>query len=366
MIYYIIYIPLILCGFFDSSLISKLGKKNILYFWVIVLTLFLGLRWKCGTDWQNYFEIYYGSYFSNIFTFDRGFNEPLEPGFVFVNAIFNELGIHYTFFLLLTSFFILFSFARFSLSYTKYPIMSFVYIVLTTGCFNFSRQTLTAAIILMGFKYIISDDIKSKIKYVAIVLAASTIHTSTIFGVLILILPKIKFKIKYLLLMSGVVVLLFSSLPNIMEYVLIKTAQIPIIHSRLYSYANTVSSMGDDFTQRGLLSYLMTASFFLVFLLCKFYKQEKYNLRVFFNGYVFQEGIRLMFADTMRDLMRLELFFHPFAAAVTCHFLGNGFSSKFRFVWRLLYLFLMVFFFERMLHGVFMDAYLPYRSILTE
>lgn len=357
---------MILCGVFDSNRISRIQKMKIIYFWIIVLTLFLGLRWKCGTDWQNYYDIYYGSHFSNIFTFDRGTNEPLEPGFVFVNAIFNELGLHYTFFLLVTSFVILMSFGRFCLTYTKFPIMTFVYIVLSTGCFNFSRQTLTAAIILMGFKYIVAKEFKSKLKYVALVLVASTMHTSTIFGLLILLLPKLKFTTKHLIMMAVATILLFNNLSSIIEYILLQTSQIPIIHSRLYSYANTVSSMGEDFTQRGLLSYLMTIFFFATFMICKFFKKEEFNLRFFFNGYIFQEGIRIIFANTMRDLMRLELFFHPFSAAITCHFLGTGYSKKLSIIWRFVYLFLMVYFFERMLHGVFMDAYLPYHSILTE
>lgn len=366
MIYYILYIPFILCGFVDTSKMLQRTKRNIIYFWVFILTLFLGLRWKCGTDWQNYYDIYYGSHFSNIFTFDRGHNEPLESGFVFINAIFNDLGFHYTFFLLLTSFVILLSFARFSLIYSKFPIMTFVYIVLSTGCFNFSRQTLTAAIILMGFKYVLSDSVRSKVKYIILVLIASTIHTSTIFGLLIMFLPKIRFKIKNLIIISLIVSMIVLYLSNIIEYILLQTTQIPIIYSRFYAYVNSVSSMGDDFSQRGLLSLVMTAFFFVSFLICKYYNDEKDKLRIFFNGYVIQEGIRLLFANTMRDFMRLELFLHPFSAAITCNFLGNGYSKRFRIIWRLFYLFLMIYFFERMLHGVFSDAYLPYRSILTE
>lgn len=49
-IYSLIYIPLILCSF-----ISNLKtQKRVIFFWIIVLTLFRGLRWDLGTDWYWY------------------------------------------------------------------------------------------------------------------------------------------------------------------------------------------------------------------------------------------------------------------------------------------------------------------------
>lgn len=49
-IYSLIYIPLLLSVFVQS--LDK--QKKVMVFWIIVLTLFRGLRWDLGTDWGWY------------------------------------------------------------------------------------------------------------------------------------------------------------------------------------------------------------------------------------------------------------------------------------------------------------------------
>lgn len=64
-IYSLIYIPLILCSF-----ISNLKtQKRVIFFWIIVLTLFRGLRWDLGTDWYWYEKSFNELDFSNFYKY---------------------------------------------------------------------------------------------------------------------------------------------------------------------------------------------------------------------------------------------------------------------------------------------------------
>ena len=97
--YCIIYIPFILSSIFDFDRTSENTKRKIVWLWVCILTVFWGIRWNCGTDWDNFYDVFQGSDFSNIFTFTRGMAEPIEPGYVLLNALVKSLGGNYSCFL---------------------------------------------------------------------------------------------------------------------------------------------------------------------------------------------------------------------------------------------------------------------------
>lgn len=100
LIYFFIYIPFVLCAFFDFFKTSQKNKNTILWFWVIVFTLFRGLRWEIGTDWNQFFDVYSHSGWDNIFSYyrDNWSNKVMDYGYMFINALFNETGFPYTVF----------------------------------------------------------------------------------------------------------------------------------------------------------------------------------------------------------------------------------------------------------------------------
>ena len=112
--YCIIYIPFILSSIFDFDRTSENTKRKIVWLWVCILTVFWGIRWNCGTDWDNFYDVFQGSDLSNIFTFTRGMAEPIEPGYVLLNALVKSVGGNYSCFLFVFSFLILYCLARIS------------------------------------------------------------------------------------------------------------------------------------------------------------------------------------------------------------------------------------------------------------
>ncbi len=363
-IYYLIYIPFILCGILDTKNLSKPRKEKICYFWAGILTLFWGLRWKCGTDWDQFHDDFYLLTFKNMFSFDRGMSEPLEPGYAFLNAFLHELGFGYTVFLLLFSFFILFIYAKFCLKYSSYPIMSFIYLVISLGVFFPGRQALATAIPLLGMKYVFEGSLKSFMKFMCFVVIASTIHTSALCTILFFPLARLKFSLKSLTAFVVGILVFILFIPQFIEFALSQLTGIPLIAVRLASYSNTVSSMGEDFSTRGLMSYSLTVFFLLSCLINKYYKSNNKTVRFFFSGFLVQESIRYAFAETMRDLLRLEAYFHPFSAVLICDIIGKGIGRKGSLLLRIFFVILMVYYIHKMLNGVFKIAYVPYNTIL--
>ena len=364
LIYYLLYIPFILCSILDTKELSKQRKEQICYFWVGILTLFWGLRWKCGTDWKQFHDDFYLLTFKNMFSFDRGMNEPLEFGYAFLNAFLHELGFSYTVFLLLFSFLILFIYAKFCLKYSSYPIMSFIYLVISLGVFFPGRQALATAIPLIGMKYVFEGSLKSFLKFMCFVVIASTIHTSALCTILFFPLARLKLSLKSLIIFIVALLVAIQYIPQFIEFALDHLTGIPLITVRLANYSNSVSSMGDDFSTRGLMSYSLTAFFLVSCIINKYYQSKDKTIRFYFNGLLTQESIRYAFAETMRDLLRLEAYFHPFSAVLICDFIGKGISKKGSFLLRIFFIILMAYYLYKMLNGVFMIAYVPYKTIL--
>ena len=87
LIYIILYSILLISGVFEFLSKRSQIKKCIVITFVFVFTLFRGLRWRIGTDWQQYYEIFNYSTWNNIFTYDRGsgYGGIMEFGYMFLN-----------------------------------------------------------------------------------------------------------------------------------------------------------------------------------------------------------------------------------------------------------------------------------------
>ena len=128
LIYFVIYIPFILCAYFDFVKTPKDVKNQILWFWVIVFTLFRGLRWEIGTDWQQFYYVYQHAEWSNIFSYFRNTetNRVMDYGYMFINTVFHKASLPYTVFLLATNFWIMWCYKDFSERHTKYPFLTMI------------------------------------------------------------------------------------------------------------------------------------------------------------------------------------------------------------------------------------------------
>ena len=123
-IYFIIYTLVFLTMFADSSRISIQKKKIILFFDIVVLTLFFGLRWQCGTDWWQYYNVFRYVTWSNFYCLNRYGDQNMEIGFAFVNVLLKQFG-NYTFYLIVTNFIRFVLMAYVSITLSKTPIVTF-------------------------------------------------------------------------------------------------------------------------------------------------------------------------------------------------------------------------------------------------
>lgn len=358
--YCIIYIPFILSSIFDFDRTSENTKRKIVWLWVCILTVFWGIRWNCGTDWDNFYDVFQGSDLSNIFTFTRGMAEPIEPGYVLLNALVKSVGGNYSCFLFVFSFLILYCLARISFKFTSYPLISFIYLVISLGVIFPSRQALAMGISSYAIPFLIK---RRFIKYCFPILIGATIHISTLLLLPFYFINPSKVG-KWLI--GGLYILSFSLgnwLPSIIGSVLNLNLLGPLISIRLNSYSQTVSSIDEDFSSRGTMSIMLSLMFLLYFMVKKYYNDRGKLLSYSFHGFLAMEMIRNIFMQTMRDLMRLELFFRPYAAILYAVSFGELKYGKYKYVSYLVFILLMFYYFFKMLTGVFSTEYLPYKTI---
>ena len=196
LIYLLIYIPFVFCAYYDFINIPEKQKKTILWFWVIVFTLFRGLRWDTGTDWDQFLEVYNHAHWDNIFSYYRNETDQLmDYGYMFINALFHEAGFSYTTFLLVTNFWIMWCYKDFSVRHTKYPILTFI-LIMNMGVPFPVRQTIAFATSLWGFRFLLE---KKWILFFLVAAAASMIHKGSFILFLAIIIPYVigKYRIKW-------------------------------------------------------------------------------------------------------------------------------------------------------------------------
>ena len=189
LIYFLIYIPFILSSYFDFVDTPQNKKKRIIWFWIIVFTLFRGLRWDTGTDWDQFYEVYRYSHWDNIFDYVRGSNvygtKLMEWGYMFINALFHETGLSYTAFLLATNFLVMYCYADFSLKNTHYPLLTLI-LLMNTGVPFPVRQTISVAIALWSYTYLMRKNYKV---FIPAAIVAFSIHRGSIIVLTLAFLP---------------------------------------------------------------------------------------------------------------------------------------------------------------------------------
>lgn len=167
--------------------------KNILLFFVSIIYVFFGaFRWN-GVDWK----VYYSFYTTNN-TLDDFFNGGIEKGFALINYIVKSFTNEYTALLFILAIFIIYSKVYFIKKYAIFPLISLLYWFGTNmGDIFFIRQTLAIAITIFSLKFIIN---KEPIKFIILIMIASTIQISSLFFLPAYYVFNKNIKIKYMIL----------------------------------------------------------------------------------------------------------------------------------------------------------------------
>lgn len=209
-IYIVLYMLFFLTTLCDVSEKTKRYNLFILYSWVIIFTLFRGLRWCTGTDWAQYQACFDRAQWNSIFTYYRYglYTEVMEYGYVFLNVLIKTIFGHYTFFLLITNLAILLNFAYFSKKYVpKYPLLTFGLLVVYNPVFPV-RQDIAMVLLFWACHFAIC---KRYLLSMLFVFFASTIHDMSVIFFPLIFLFSINFNLVYL----GLIAVFFFLFANV-------------------------------------------------------------------------------------------------------------------------------------------------------
>ncbi|MDA9555548.1 EpsG family protein [Pelobium sp.] len=213
-IYLILFLTLSSFTFVESSIFyDKVIKQNVKYTRVIfflIILFFVGLRYKVGADWLQYYSYYENvETLNNILFLPRSrspyfFNYPWEIGFKLLCSIIKSLGLNFQALVFIISFFNIISLNNFlNNSIDKNKKLLFVILFLGFNMlreFDVLRQSISFYIMLYAYKYIN----KSFIKYLMICILSSLFHLSALIYLPIYLF--FKFKINRTLIVTTLLV----------------------------------------------------------------------------------------------------------------------------------------------------------------
>lgn len=195
---------------FMFSFFRRHSKIVTLLSFVFIWILFWGNT--NNPDLSNYM-IYYEEVKMNVITFS---NDLREPGYFFINLIFAKLGFSYHYFMAVVTlicYLLIFSTIR---KYTNnyncilllYCIHLFIFDIIQI------RNFISVSLFIFAIRFLIKDNIKNRVKYTLIICIASTIHTTSLFFLLALLIKdnKQNHLIKFIAIFSilGCIIVFFN------------------------------------------------------------------------------------------------------------------------------------------------------------
>lgn len=367
MLIYIIVYGLIFISIFVECLVSdKQTKKLVLYFNVLILSLFSGLRWDCGSDWNQYYTCFVTIKSSEMFHYYRYGNQYFEPLFSFMN-----FGFKYIFGKGAFSILLLFSsFLRYGVwAYVfkricPYPLIAFAAFLSVDMGFPTARTAVAYALILLSYIFITERNLK---KYLCCVLCAFLIHKSTIiFLPMYWIYGRIKMKLAYSLI-AYVASISFS---------VIADKYLPGVGAMLSAYAgdDSMSEQIETYTSwqtnesvaKSLSAYVLSFFWLLLFYWqrtkVKFSKTENDKYDFYLFTYTLSLCLTTAFSLFFTDLTRMALLFNTWAFLISYTFIP---LRKMRYIIATI---LIIFLFYRLntqiFNSMYKEYYIPYKSIL--
>lgn len=360
-IYILIYSLLLPGILYDINKHSLISKKKWLLLYVLIFTLFRGLRWNTGTDWDQYLYHFENLNINNIFSYSRyGGEETLELLYAFLNIFIGFIG-DYTLFLLFTNLFILYTYYHFSIKYTPRPIISFTLFVLCT-CFFPVRLDLAAVVLMWAIPPILNKNLR---KFLFIVCIAFFIHKSCILFLPFywLLRSKIKLPIQ---IICYTICSFFLSETIIRSIILGVAIIIPIssVQTLALEYLEASFDYSISEVVTGTTSYIMAI---MILLLMHFYKkgQDKpliYTMSV--NAYLYLSCISQAIPESLGNIGRIGAFF-PWGIAFSFSFIMEYYlKTKLKYISIVLLILYCSYKFIKMC-GIFPEELFPYYSIFN-
>jgi hypothetical protein len=288
---------------------SVILKRQIIALWCVFFVFWGGLRWEIGGDWDQYFEHFQNSTWSNIFDYDRygNGNERLEPAFVFFNVFIKTIGGYFWVYNIVILCIIEFGTYKFCNSVSsRHPLIPFILVSMGATASIFPvRAGLSLGLCYIAYQYIIKKDLK---KFLFWVLIATLLHNQCIVLFPLYFLGYIKFKEYHLI----IAYILFAGIGLVMQkyFVLLMMFFSGSIADKalLYTEVETEGYSGPSY-----IGWVLNFMFLIVYLYvgkkAKIRYTQSYNTLI--NGFMIYMLIFFVFSDGMGDLGRLSGLYLP-------------------------------------------------------
>lgn len=301
-LYYTIFSLVLISCIFEKS--PNYIKKCIIIGWCIFFTLFGGLRWQIGGDWEQYYGHFLQSAWNNIFSYDRYGNgsEILEPGFVFINILIKSLFREFYIYNLIICAFTQYTFYKICYKYTPYhPILMYAYLMIIVGNYFPVRAGLSLSIAFWSFQYIKEHNL---IRFLIIIGIATSIHYQCIILLPFYWVNKIRFN--YLTFTILYIIVATFGLVFQEYFISLTLLSNSSIAEKAYHYTQyeTLGKAGANYASWGL-NYALT----MVYIYFYHSNKDRFTnsswINTLINISIAHSCIFMVFSEGMGDLTRL-------------------------------------------------------------
>lgn len=334
---------------------------------MILMSLFIGLRWETGTDWYPYRELFdtielNWTFLVNIYSFD--------VGYVIFNALVRIFTDSYSVFLLINAFVTIYLLYKLVIKTSSYPNLSlfiFYSAFMIAQFMGSNRRMMAMVFILWGFYYLYE---RRKVRFALMIVLAFLFHRSSLFCLLALFVPRDIFTVKRTLtILSLSLVIGFLQLPaRLIEFaggVLSLVTNNQIVEKMLFYSAN-----GEDHIATSTGSIIVSAILAIIkrsiFLMFYIYIMRKHQLdkltQYIFNIYIFGFAGYLMLIGSFFQMLT------AYFALIEIVLLGRMYAYTTGRAKTVILMIIFAYGFVQMLSAlnVYPDLYMPYINCFSD
>ena len=298
-LYYIIHSLVLISCIFELATIKT--KKTVIILWCIFFTMFGGLRWQIGGDWDQYYSHFLFSNWNNIFNYDRNGDgtQTLEPGFVFLNVLVKTIFGKFYFYNLIVVGFIQYTYYRLSLKFSpSRPLLFYVFLMMACSNYFPVRAGLAIAVSYWAYIFIVNRNLKA---FLIVIFIATMIHNQSIVLLPTYWIGKIKLKWYYYLIIYLAVIGLRFVLQD--YFILLLSLSGGSLAEKVYFYTQheTVGYAGANY-----IGWALNFVFLCIYLYIRAKKfSSDYLYNSWLNMFIIYNFIFICFSDGFGDLTRL-------------------------------------------------------------
>ncbi len=359
MAYTLLFIFISILFSFETFLnISSTLKKNLLKASLISYLLFFALRWRTGTDWPSYY-----GFFKDNFSLSDFMDSQFEIGYVWLNFILKSIYANYTFFLLIFTGCITYFYFKTFNNVRVHSQLAILYLFSTVG--TPIRQTLSVAIIMFAYKYVVEKRI---LKFLIFTLIASLFHRSALIFLPFYFLLNIKISdtkivvLYFLSILIGNSGILNDFVLNFASSIIFNDSGSEVMSDKL----TTIFSSSEFVREISLFSQIISLSTSFAFIIIFLWTKKKYferdvEFNIYFKIYIFGLILSRLFIGPLSEFARFNNYFSGATIFLFSLILLKQVSLK----KTLIFLLMIVYSYSKLVetHSKYPDLYYPYLTI---